>query len=88
MEFSLAITDWNWVAEVGLPPDGTWCFVAFGDDKTGYDWSMGGYSTETGNFWGSMGYGGMVLNGEKCIAWKSWNNVNFFVQKKDGEQDA
>lgn len=30
MDFLLGITDWNLVSKVGLPKDGTWCFVVFG----------------------------------------------------------
>lgn len=88
MEFLLGATDWNLVSEVGLPPDETWCFVVFGDNERGYSWSIGGYSTETGNFWGNMGYGGMVLCGKDCVAWKSWDDVDFFAKKKEETQDA
>ena len=67
MEFSLDITGWYLVSEVGLPPDGMWCFVVFGDNEHGYTWSVGGYSTETGNFWSSMGDGGMVYPHEGAV---------------------
>jgi len=80
MNFSLGIIDWNFVSEVGLPPDDTWCFVVFGNDEHGYDWSIGGYSSETGNFWSNMGYGGIVLQGKDCVAWKAWDGVDFFVK--------
>ena len=88
MDFLLSITDWNLVAEVGLPSDDTWCFVVFGNDKSGYSWSVGGYSSETGNFWGNMGYGGMVVEGNDAIAWKAWDEADFFAQKKSDGQDA
>ena len=88
MEFLLSATGWNLVSETGLPSDGAWCFVAFGDDETGYSWSIGGYSTETGNFWGNMGDGGMVLSGEDCVAWKYWDDVNFFAQKKESDPNV
>ena len=86
MDFLLSIKDWNLVAEVGLPPDNTWCFSVFGDDKNGYSWTVGGYSIETGNFWGSMGDGGMVLEGKDCVAWKAWNDVDLFCQEKRGNR--
>lgn len=88
MDFLLGVTDWNLVSEVGLPPDGEWCFVVFGDSARGYSWTIGGYSTETGNFWGNMGYGGMVLEGKDAVAWKSWDKVDFFAEPKKKDSNS
>ena len=84
MDFLLGITDWNLVSEVGLPEDGTWCFVIFGDVETGYDWSIGSYRDDTGCFWGNMGYGGMVVEGKDAVAWKSWDDV-YFLWEQGGD---
>jgi len=88
MDFLLGVRDWNLVSEVGLPPDGTWCFVVFGDEATGYSWSIGGYSTDKKQFWANMGYGGMVLDEADCVAWKNWDNVDFFAEKKESANNA
>lgn len=83
MDFLLGVTDWNLVSEVGLPPDGEWCFAVFGDDDMGYSWSIGSYRTDTKQFWGNMGYGGMVVDEKDAVAWKSWDDIEFSWKQED-----
>jgi hypothetical protein len=71
----LVIKDWQKVKDVGMPKDGDFCFVIFGSEKDGYAWNVGGYHEEKELFYVNLGLGGMVIQKEKVIAWKLWDEV-------------
>lgn len=61
--------DWKIVNEVGLPDDGTICFVLFGEDLENLSWTISLYDKSNHNFYVNYGYGGMVLEEEHAYAW-------------------
>lgn len=69
MNIKLSVDNWNYVEEKGLPKDGTWCFLVWRSSDGELNWSAGGYNEKEKEFYISFGYGGLVLEAEKVVAW-------------------
>lgn len=59
---------------IGLPEDGTFCFILFGKESD-ISWSVGGYDVNKKQFFVNLGIGGMIVKADDVIAWKPWNEV-------------
>lgn len=69
MNFKLSVDKWNLVSEKGLPEDGEFCFLVWKSDDGKYNWSVGGYDEKEKEFYIDFGYGGLVLEAERIVAW-------------------
>ncbi|RHB42107.1 hypothetical protein DW886_16260 [Enterocloster aldenensis] len=76
-DFILNISNWHLKDVVGLPEDGSYCFIIFGNTSKGYKWSVGGYSISEKLFYCNLGLGGMVVSENDVVAWKQWEEVLF-----------
>lgn len=70
-KFEIDENSLNYVKEVGLPEDCELCFVIYKDDdsENGYDYFIGGYSSDEKQFYMNFGFGGMCLEEDNVIAW-------------------
>lgn len=74
-DFTLHVENWNFVSEVGYPPDSEWCFIIT-PSQVGclYDWGVAGYSKKEKQFYANFGMGGLVTKQEDVIAWKTFTD--------------
>ncbi len=70
MDIKFEITDWNLIADKGLPNEEEMCYIlVVKKAKGGYGYEFGGYKEESQSFYVNWGLGGCVIEADSVVAW-------------------